>query len=275
MPDAGAPLDNCILIVTPENIAFQYRVAGPFRRAVAYLCDLALQCIVFYTIFRVTVVLVGFGLSGIGIGLGLVLWFVASWFYGGLFETFWNGQTPGKRLLGIRVLRTDGRPINGMQAVLRNILRVVDQQPLFFCQLGFWAAAMNDRFQRLGDLACGTIVILEERQWFSGLTQAAGPEVTRLAASIPAGFEVDWTLSRVLAAYVQRRQTFPAERRYEIARHLADPLRQTFGLPPGTNPDLLLCGLYHRTFIADPHHESLRSPRRAAGPVAAARAAVR
>ena len=273
MPDG--PLDNCISIVTPENIAFQYRVAGPFRRAVAYLCDLAVLWIGGMIAMFVTALLVGTGLRGVGIGLWLVLWFVASWFYGGLFETFWNGQTPGKRMLGIRVLRTDGRPINGLQAVLRNILRVVDQQPAFLCQLGFWAAAMNDRFQRLGDLACGTIVIIEERPWLTGLAQAGGPEVARLAAAVPAGFQVDETLSRVLAAYVQRRQTFPAERRWEIARHLAEPLRQALGLPADTNPDLFLCGLYHRTFIADPHHESFRPPRRAAGPVAVARAAVR
>lgn len=275
MPDAGVPLDNCISIVTPENIAFQYRVAGPFRRAVAYLCDIALLWIC-GMIAMFVFLLFGFaGVGGAGIGLWLVLWFAASWFYGGLFETFWNGQTPGKRMLGIRVLRTDGRPINGLQAVLRNVLRVVDQQPVFLCQLGFWAAVMNDRFQRLGDLACGTIVIIEERPWLVGLAQTGGPEVARLAAAIPAGFQVDGTLSQVLAAYVQRRQTFPAERRFEIARHLAEPLRQTFGLPPNTNPDLLLCGLYHRTFIAEPHHESLRPPRRAAGPVATARAAVR
>ena len=59
------------------------------------------------------------------------------WFYGGLFETFWNGQTPGKRLLGIRVITLDGQPINALQAILRNVLRIVDAQPLRFSRSGF------------------------------------------------------------------------------------------------------------------------------------------
>ena len=50
--------------------------------------------------------------------------FLVSWFYGGFFEAYWNGQTPGKRIMGLRVLSTNGRPINGYQAVLRNLLRV-------------------------------------------------------------------------------------------------------------------------------------------------------
>ena len=70
------------------------------------------------------------GVGGLGIGVFLVCWFVLSWFYGGLFETFWNGQTPGKRLFGLRVLTVDGTPINAMQAVLRNVLRDVDAMPI-------------------------------------------------------------------------------------------------------------------------------------------------
>ena len=59
----------------------------------------------------------------------LLLAFAVSWFYFGLFETFWNGQTPGKRMMGLRVLSVTGQPINAMQAILRNILRAVDAMP--------------------------------------------------------------------------------------------------------------------------------------------------
>ena len=61
--------------------------------------------------------------------------FVLEWFYGGLFESLWNGQTPGKRLMGLRVLTTEGQPINGMQAVMRNLLRYADIFPFLvrFC----------------------------------------------------------------------------------------------------------------------------------------------
>ena len=60
-----------------------------------------------------------------------------------------------------------------------------------------------------------------------------------------------WGRARTLAAYVQRRQLFPWGRRIEIARHIGEPLRQKFQLPPGTDLDMLLCGLYRRAFIAD------------------------
>jgi len=60
------------------------------------------------------------GAGGVGLSVILVAWFGLSWFYGGFFETVWNGQTPGKRLLGLRVLTVEGQPINALQAVLRN-----------------------------------------------------------------------------------------------------------------------------------------------------------
>ncbi|MFH1924421.1 MAG: RDD family protein [Planctomycetota bacterium] len=257
-------LDNTIEIVTPENIAFRYQVAGPFRRLPAYLIDLGIRAGLFLgvTLF----VMIVFGLAGLpipGLGLTLVFLFALEWFYGGLFEAFWNGQTPGKRLLRIRVLTIDGQPISGLQAVLRNVLRVVDQQPVTFCLLGLVAAALNDRFQRLGDLACGTMVVLEERPWFfreDGVIRVDHPEAIRLAGEVPASFQASPTLARTLANYVERRAYFPPLRRLEIALQLAEPLREQFDFPPNTNPDLLLCALYRRTFITDKDEESSTLP---------------
>jgi uncharacterized RDD family membrane protein YckC len=249
-------LDNTIEIITPENIAFRYQVAGPFRRVLAYLLDVVIRAMV----LSVVSILVGFlfgivGLADLGMGLLLVFWFVLAWFYGGLFETFWNGQTPGKRLMQIRVLTVDGQPINGLQAVLRNLLRAFDQQPAVFCVVGLVAATLNHRFQRLGDLAAGTMVVVEERPWFRGVVQLNNAEAIRLAAQIPAGFQASRTLAQALAAYVQRRLSFPEMRKLEIAQHIGEPLREKFNLPPDTNLDLLLCGLYQRTFITDRQEE--------------------
>jgi hypothetical protein len=75
-----------------------------------------------------------------------------------------------------------------------------------------------------------------------------------MAALIPANFTVSRTLGLALSGYVARRKHFSWARRMEIAHHVGDPLRQKFGLPHGTNLDLLLCGLYERTFLAD--HEA-------------------
>jgi len=245
-------LDTSIQIVTPENIAFRYQVAGPFCRLPAFLIDLVLRAVIWIA----TGLGFGFlfallGIPDLGFGLWLVLWFLLAWFYGGIFETLWNGQTPGKRLTHLRVLSVDGQPINAHQAILRNILRAADAQPLFFFQVGLVAMTLNDRFQRLGDLASGTMVVIEKPRWLRDLVRIRDPQVLRLADEIPAGFVPTPSLARALAGYVDRRLSFPPPRRLEIARHLAVPLAQKFGLPPYTNPDALLSAAYHRGFVTD------------------------
>ena len=130
--------------------------------------------------------------------MGLLAWFLFDWFYGGLFETFWNGQTPGKRLMSIRVVSIDGQPIAGWQAVLRNFLRFVDGLPFFFgqaslfplYQLGLISSAMNERFQRLGDISSGTMVVVEEGQRPYGMVRITEPGALELAARLPPGLQV-------------------------------------------------------------------------------------
>jgi len=269
--------DTTVEIVTPENIAFRYQVAGPFRRLPAYLIDLAIRVVaVIAAMLGMLLIFGAAGIPSVGFGLTMMIWFLLSVFYGGVFETYWNGQTPGKRALQIRVIGVDGQPINGLQAVLRNVLRAIDMQPFLFYMVGLVSATMNHRFQRLGDLACGTMVVIEEPQWFHGLVQITEPEALRLAALVPVGFQPSRPLARALATYVQRRTHFPAMRRLEIARHLGAPLRDRFGLPQDTDLDQLLCALYHRTFITDHNGESngaVQSRQPAGNPFAAVPAA--
>ena len=129
MAPAARQLDNRIKVVTPENIAFEYLVAGPFSRLPAYLIVVLIRV---GLLVGVSLVL-WFGLGMVdlpemGVGLSLVLWLLLEWFYGGLFETFWNGQTPGKRMMRLRVVTVDGQPINALQAVLP--LLPAKQRPL-------------------------------------------------------------------------------------------------------------------------------------------------
>lgn len=263
MENPAEPLDLGVEVITPENIAFQYRLAGPFLRLAAYLIDAGIRLAV--GLIGVLALWSAFGVAGlsqVGVGAGLVLAFLLAWFYGGLFETFWNGQTPGKRCMGIRVVTVEGQPINALQAVLRNVLRVVDGQPLVFGQVGLWAATMNRRFQRLGDLACGTMVVVEQRHWFRGLVAVRDPEALRLAAQIPASFLAAPTLARALAAYAERRDAFWPDRRREIARPLAELLAAHLSLPPDTDPDALLRGAYHHVFAGGADTAQSRRPAR-------------
>ena len=274
MDPRAVALDTTVEIITPENIAFRYYLAGPFRRLPAFAIDMVIQLFAGWAVmFGMMMAFGSLRAWGVGFGLTLLFWFALFFFYGGLFETFWNGQTPGKRLLHIRVVALDGQPINGMQAILRNVLRILDAFPLLFggqvgiwqfgvWQVGLWAATASNRFQRLGDLAAGTMVVIEERQRMLGMTRIADAEALRLAALLPANYRPSRTLAAALAAYVQRRRAFSPGRRLEIARHVGEPLRRRFELPAGTDLHALLCGLYRHTFLSDKEEavEALVSP---------------
>ena len=259
-----APLDTTIEIVTPEHIAFTYSLAGPFRRLNAYLIDLVLRAALLIVLAALLLpVFASFG--GLGIALLGIGWFMFEWFYGGVCETYFSGQTPGKRWMALRVLTVDGQPINGLQAVLRNVLRAVDAMPWISLDvwggpawlglptwlLGLLAMLMSRRFQRLGDLVCGTIVVVEQRSWYAGVTQIEDQRALQLAQQLPADFTVSSSLARALVTYVDRRRYFSPPRRAELARPLAQVLIELLGLPPDTQHDLLLCALYYRTFVSE------------------------
>ncbi len=266
LQDRGdSQLDTRVEIVTPENIAFQYRVAGPFRRLPAYLLDVVFRSIAIFAVaFGLSMTLGNLGAGGMAAAMILIAWFLLSWFYGGLFETFWNGQTPGKYLLHLRVLTVEGEPISAWQAVLRNILRAADALPIValpgmdprasFIPLymaGLFACLASRRYQRLGDLVAGTMVVVEQRDLLSGVVPVADRDVIELAGRLPATCHVSRSLARTLAAYVGRRRFFSAARREEMARPLGAILAQRYSLPPLASYDRLLCAFYFRAFIAD------------------------
>lgn len=265
MSNREAQIDNTIDIVTPENIAFQYRIAGPFRRLPAFLLDLGIR-IAGFSILALALLPLQILSTGLGVATTIVSVFMIDWFYGVFFESSYNGQTPGKRLMGLRVLTTDGHPINAMQATLRNLFRYADMMPFLSwavlfgtpsifalptCMIGLLSCAFSDKFQRMGDLLSGTMVVVEERSWLVGLSDLEDPRTAQLADILPRDFVVPRTMARALAAYVERRKNFTPPRRKQVASHLAKPLLERFGLPADTSYDLLLCALYYRTFIAD------------------------
>lgn len=284
MASDNKQLDDTIEIVTPENIAFDYRLAGPFRRFIAYVIDCTLCVVAYFVLWILIGLTIMPFLGGAAGGLLLVLLFLVQWFYFGTCEALLNGQTPAKRLLGIRVLTVEGEPIDAMQAIMRNILRTADQMPLLSLAafpwiddlfdgdppaalyvipsfvLGLVVMASNRRFQRLGDLVCGTMVLVEERHWLTGAVKLEDPRAAQLAEYIPANFVVTRTMARAIASYADRRRFFSPARRREVARHLAEPLVTLFQLPPDTGHDLLLCALYHRTFVLQRADEKRAAP---------------
>jgi uncharacterized RDD family membrane protein YckC len=261
-------IDLNAVVTTPENIRFEYRIAGPFRRLPALILDFFIRCAIIFVAFMALAIL---GLSirvsgGVVTLLFLILWFAMDWFYGLFFESYWNGQTPGKWLTQVRVISVDGRPINAYQATVRNFLRLADFAPMVSLEMfsedappmyilptflvSLICMITTTRFQRLGDLAAGTMVVVNERSWVPAKIKLEDPRVASLSEYIPANFRMSSTLAKAIALYAERRGRIPHARRLELASHLAKPLLKRFDFREDTSPDLLLCALYYREFVA-------------------------
>jgi len=204
----------------------------------------------------------GFSLLGVAGLIGAALF----WFYGALQETYRNGQTWGKSIAKIQVLSVDGYAIDGVQAMTRNLFRYLDILPfvpatllyvfeveftspwLPTCLIGLICMTISPRYQRVGDLIAGTMVVLVEKKWVPDLTQFEDARVAQLADLIPANFQTTPSLANALSTYGDARPRLAAEHRAEIAAHLAVPLKEKFDFPADTDNDLLLCALYYRTY---------------------------
>jgi len=140
-------LDTTMRVTTPENISFQYQLAGPFRRIFAYFFDIVISlgayaalCVAIYMVFLFLAFLLSLLFNGAGPvimaifdmiqGFQGIGWFIVYWFYGAYMETRFNGQTLGKRITKMRVITTNGHAIDGVQATLRNFFRFLDLMPL-------------------------------------------------------------------------------------------------------------------------------------------------
>jgi uncharacterized RDD family membrane protein YckC len=268
---APAALDTTIAVKTPENIAFDYQLAGPFRRLPAYLIDLAVRWGVIIGMvagIAMTIGLLDFsGLGPFALAAGFILYFVISWFYGTILETYFNGRTVGKWACGIRAIDVDGRPISGKRALIRNLLRIADLAPLAAVSqiaedvppifliptgmIGLVSMICTRRMQRLGDLAAGTMVIVDERSWRLPVAKVDDPRVPALASFVPGDYRVSRSMARTLAIYAERRHYLTPARRREVARHLTIPLVERFEFRRDIDPDLLMYALYYKTFLSD------------------------
>jgi len=253
--NSRTPIDLIARIQTPENIEFQYRLAGPFRRFPAFVIDLVFRGLIIaavWVLFAITSTFL-FGVSGLGASTDLLIFllivfqFFLQWFYGTLFEAYWNGQTPGKWLWGLRVISVDGRPINLSQAIVRNLLRSADLFPTGI--VGMISMSVTQRFQRLGDLAAGTMVVENQVSWTPPNVKFEDSRVPALAEHIPPDFRLSPTLAKAISLYVERRARIPIGRRAELANYVALPLFRKFSFREDTSSDLLLCAIYYREFV--------------------------
>ncbi len=157
-----------VSIRTPENIELSYALAGPGSRAVAYIVDVFIMFVVLQML--INLIASGFGLLLRMVGVASDMWIagiagiVSFGLYNGyfiLFEWLLNGQTPGKRMLHVRVIKQGGYSLRFFDTLLRNLLRVVDFLPMFY-GVGLTSLLLTRDSQRLGDLVAGTIVVYQD-----------------------------------------------------------------------------------------------------------------
>ena len=211
-PDlADSPLlDTRRLVETPEGIDLILRPAGLMPRALAFGIDLLIRGAILLAAFIVL------GLLGqFGAGLGTILYFLVNWWYPVLFEVLYQGRTPGKKVMGLRVVHDDGTPVGWAASLTRNLLRAVDMLPFAYC-VGAISSLSHPSFKRLGDLAAGTLVVYRDEP-------PKRPQLPEADAE-RAPFSLSLVEQRALLDFAERSADLSAARRAELAGILAEPL---------------------------------------------------
>lgn len=223
MESAKPRLDTLQAIELAEGVEVRLRIAGPLLRGAALALDLVFQ-IAILIVVGIIVGLTGLAIGGqVASGLYLLIWFFMSWWYPVFFEAGKWGATPGKKIVGLRVVQSSGAPITFGQAILRNFLRYADGMPFligygvagYLPTFGFGLVTMvaTRRFQRLGDLAARTVVVYDK---LTPEPQVPAPPPIEAAAPAVALRPEE---VRALAAFRDRAGLWSEGRRAEIADH--------------------------------------------------------
>jgi len=247
-------------IDTPENVTFDYEVAGIGSRFLAALVDTAL-IVVLQALVIGLLLLLAFLLRDTGVTfdsmtawmaavLGLIS-FIFLWGYYIFFEILWNGQSPGKRWVGVRVIRMDGTPITVSESVIRNLVRIIDFLPTAY-GVGVVTMFINANSRRVGDFAAGTIVVHDrEAKGLGELSPVRMSTITVPGAKnhLPDGFPIE----RVSEYELQIIEEFLARRselsnRGELAYHILGSIIMRLGISRDSlstsNSEEILAAIY-------------------------------
>jgi uncharacterized RDD family membrane protein YckC len=238
----------------PEEIDLQVELANVGSRTLAILVDLALGGLIVFTVYALTMLLAHnvaddwltrISSNALKTVLMLLI-FGLQWIYFNLFEWMWNGQTPGKRLLHLRVIKVDGSPVSGIDVLLRNLSRPIDTLgPMGL--IGLLMIFVSRKAQRLGDLMAQTLVIHETPIDWSIFDEIEGPAASpgSTAAAVPAIrlTSAQWEL---LHRYLNRRDQFEADARQRLALTLHESL-----MPAVKGTDLALSPLAPEDWLVE------------------------
>lgn len=159
VPPTQQSLDRRLMVETPEQVSLGLQLAGLGSRVLATIVDWMVVALLFIAaVFAMALA----SLPGMGgawlTALFVIVFFLLQWGYFALFEAFRKGQTPGKRMVGIRVVMDTGHPVTVQAAIIRNLIRIVDLQPGFSGLVGVAFMLFHPQARRLGDMVAGTVV---------------------------------------------------------------------------------------------------------------------
>ncbi len=225
----------------PEEIDLQLEVANVGSRTLAILIDLALGGMILFIVYSLMLLLTRdvtrdlvtrFSTHAI-LTLLLLLIFGFQWGYFNLFEWIWNGQTPGKRLLHLRVIKVDGTPVSWIDILLRNLSRPIDTfGPMGL--IGLLMIFVSRKAQRLGDLMARTLVIHETTIDWSIFDEIKSPLPSSQISNAPA-IRLSSTQWELLHRYLNRREHLQADVRLRLSLSLYENLKP---LVKGTDLEL-------------------------------------
>jgi uncharacterized RDD family membrane protein YckC len=218
-----------LTIETPEQIPLEFPLAGIGSRFLAIALDTLIQALGFLLIVFIAEILLPTAarftpraLTWAAAIFFLCLFVLYSGYYA-LFEIFWNGQTPGKRLVRVRVISDSGRPITVYEAVVRNLLRIVDQLPGLYV-VGIISVFLTARNKRLGDIVAGTVVVHEKAM------QESQPDFAGAASTAPSpGPQITAEELELIERFLQRRYDLSPEVRRQSAEQIAARLSARLG----------------------------------------------
>jgi uncharacterized RDD family membrane protein YckC len=217
--------EDRLTIDTPEGVPLELTLAGVGSRFAAALVDYLIEALILVAL--VLVLRFGLGVSPSGSALGdagrVLGLFAVFWGYNIAFEVLNSGRTPGKTLIGIRVVLESGAPVTFAQSAVRNVLRVIDILPGTYL-VGVIAILVTRRNQRLGDLAAGTLVVRERKALPPEVLISPSVQAPAWDTSAVDGQDID-----TVVAFLARRRELAAGARIQIAAELAGRLRPKIG----------------------------------------------
>jgi len=217
-------------VLTPEHVEIRLVPAGPGSRFLALTVDSMFALALSGLLYRLLV-------PSLPFGLGFAVWatanFVLGWGYHVYFESLHRGQSPGKRLLGLRVVDARGLPLTVEQSFVRNVLRVLDMAPVFY-GVGAAALAVDRHRRRLGDVAADTLVVRDSRTYPEASTVGRSPQfnslrVPRVIRAIR--HRIGLEERELLLTLCLRAPTLQPQTRFDLFEEVAAHYRRKLELP--------------------------------------------